>query len=205
VIHQGQAPNGDPEDTGFTFVADVLGELDTLAVAGDAVSVWGIDALTPGSGMLVVKRGPNAGSRFRLDQPVTSAGRHPASDILLDDITVSRSHAEFLRENGQFQVVDLGSLNNTYLNGKPVHSAMLAHGDEIQIGNFRLVFLTRRTSSTPSVRRGGADEFPQRSEPYYSDRRLGSDRHQRRDLARCRTRRCVCTDRAAASMRIGAG
>jgi pSer/pThr/pTyr-binding forkhead associated (FHA) protein len=158
-----------------------------------------------GSGMLVIKRGPNAGSRFRLDQSVTSAGRHPVSDILLDDITVSPSHAEFLRENDQFQVVELGSLNNIYLNGKPVHSAMLAHGDEIQIGNFRLVFLTRRTSSTPSVRRGGADEFPQRSEPYYSDRRLGSDRHQRRDLARCRTRRCVCTDRAAASMRIGAG
>jgi pSer/pThr/pTyr-binding forkhead associated (FHA) protein len=88
-----------------------------------------------GSGMLVIKRGPNAGSRFRLDQSVTSAGRHPVSDILLDDITVSPSHAEFLRENDQFQVVELDSLNNIYLNGKPVHSAMLGAADGPSAGS----------------------------------------------------------------------
>jgi hypothetical protein len=98
VIYQGQTPHNDLEDTGVTLVADVLGELDTAAVAGAAASVGDIDALTRGSGMLVVKRGPNARSRFRLDQPVTAAGRHPASDIVLDDITVSRRHAEFLGE-----------------------------------------------------------------------------------------------------------
>ena len=69
-----------------------------------------------------------------------AAGRHPASDIFLDDITVSRRHAEFRRDNGKFHVVDLGSLNSTYLNHEPVDSAVLANGDEIQIGNFRLVF-----------------------------------------------------------------
>jgi pSer/pThr/pTyr-binding forkhead associated (FHA) protein len=89
-----------------------------------------------------VKRGPNAGSRFLLDQPVTSAGRHPRSDIFLDEVTVSRRHAEFRRENGEFRVVDIGSLNGTYVNRKPVTAAVLANGDEIQIGKFRLVFLT---------------------------------------------------------------
>lgn len=71
-------------------------------------------------------RGPNAGSKYLLDQPVTSAGRHPDSDIFLDDATVSRHHAEFRLENGQFLLVDLDSLNNTYLNQEPIHSAVLA-------------------------------------------------------------------------------
>ena len=99
-----------------------------------------------GSALLVVKRGPNAGSRFLLDQPVTSAGRHPGSDIFLDDVTVSRRHAEFRRENGEFRIVDTGSLNGTYVNRKPVQTAVLANGDEIQIGKFRLVFLTKPTT-----------------------------------------------------------
>ena len=100
-----------------------------------------------GSAVLVVKRGPNAGSRFLLDQPVTSAGRHPNSDIFLDDVTVSRRHAEFRRENDEFRIVDIGSLNGTYVNREPVASAVLANGDEIQIGKFRLVFLPRPTTS----------------------------------------------------------
>ena len=97
------------------------------------------------SGLLVM-RGPNAGSQFLLDQPVTSAGRHPDSDIFLDDATVSRHHVEFRLENGQFLLVDLDSLNNTYVNHEPVDSAVLVDGDEIQIGKFRLVFLTRPTT-----------------------------------------------------------
>ena len=96
--------------------------------------------------LLLVTRGPNAGSQFMLNQPVTSAGRHPDSDILLDDSTVSRHHVEFRLEDGQFLLVDLDSLNNTYVNHEPVYSAMLVNGDEIQIGKFRLVFLTRPTT-----------------------------------------------------------
>jgi pSer/pThr/pTyr-binding forkhead associated (FHA) protein len=101
------------------------------------------EGLPRGSALLVVRRGPNAGSRFLLDQPVTSAGRHPGNDIFLDDVTVSRRHAEFRLMNGEFRVVNVGSLNDTYVNGEPepVHSAVLATGDEIQIGKFRLVFL----------------------------------------------------------------
>ena len=130
-------------DTTSAFRAELPGELDTSGAADDAARRWGVETLPGGSGVLVVIRGPNAGSRFELDQPVTSAGRNPDSDIFLDDVTVSRHHAEFHRDNGQFQVVDLNSLNRTYVNGKPLHSgAVLANGDQIQIGNFRLLFLT---------------------------------------------------------------
>ena len=135
----------DAEGITSRFRADVLDALD--ASAGDAaVGVGEVEGLPSGSALLVVKRGPNAGSRFLLDQPVTSAGRHPGSDIFLDDVTVSRRHAEFRRENGEFRIVDTGSLNGTYVNRKPVQTAVLANGDEIQIGKFRLVFLITPTT-----------------------------------------------------------
>lgn len=101
-----------------------------------------IDALTPGSALLVVKRGPNAGSRFLLDQDMTTAGRHPDSDIFLDDVTVSRRHVEFRRDGTGYAVYDVGSLNGTYVNRERIDSAALAGGDEVQIGKFRLVYLT---------------------------------------------------------------
>ena len=106
------------------------------------LQLFGAEALPQGSALLVVKRGPNAGSRFLLDQASTAAGRHPNTDIFLDDITVSRRHAQFRCLSGEFQVVDVGSLNRTYVNREPVDSAVLANGDEVQIGKFRLVFLT---------------------------------------------------------------
>ena len=99
-------------------------------------------SLPPGMALLVVRRGPNAGARFLLDHDVTTSGRHPDSDIFLDDVTVSRRHAEFRRESGEFVVIDVGSLNGTYVNREPVDQAVLANGDEVQIGKFRLVFLT---------------------------------------------------------------
>ncbi|PXX11119.1 pSer/pThr/pTyr-binding forkhead associated (FHA) protein [Mycolicibacterium moriokaense] len=129
-------------ETTSVFRADFLNELDAPPAAGAEGAVSGVEGLPVGSALLVVKRGPNAGSRFLLDQPTTSAGRHPDSDIFLDDVTVSRRHAEFRLEGGEFQVVDVGSLNGTYVNREPVDSAVLANGDEVQIGKFRLVFLT---------------------------------------------------------------
>jgi pSer/pThr/pTyr-binding forkhead associated (FHA) protein len=126
-----QTSQEDTPDTAFLSYADVLDELD--ASAGDAaVGVGEVDGSPSGSALVVVKRGPTAGSRFLLDQPVTSAGRHPGSDIFLEDITISRRHAEIRRENGEFRIVDTGSLNSTYVNRKPVGSAVLANGDEIQ-------------------------------------------------------------------------
>ncbi|GHC86663.1 hypothetical protein GCM10007079_30130 [Nocardiopsis terrae] len=101
------------------------------------------DALPPGTALLVVRRGPNAGSRFLLDSDVTTAGRHPNSDIFLDDVTVSRRHVEFFRRGNGFGVRDVGSLNGTYVNREPVDEAELGGGDEIQIGKFRMVLLTK--------------------------------------------------------------
>jgi pSer/pThr/pTyr-binding forkhead associated (FHA) protein len=105
-------------------------------------TLTGLDALRPGTALLVVKRGPNAGSRFQLDVPLVTAGRHPESEIFLDDVTVSRRHAEFRRVEGGFEVSDTGSLNGTYVNREPIESSLLVNGDEVQIGKFRLVFLT---------------------------------------------------------------
>lgn len=103
-----------------------------------------LEAIPAGVGFLVVKRGPNVGSRFALDADVVKAGRHPQSHIFLDDITVSRRHAEIVREPDGYSVRDAGSLNGTYLNRERVESAKLKDGDELQIGTFKLVFLTGR-------------------------------------------------------------
>ena len=81
--------------------ADFVNEPDAVPTVGADSAVSGVEALPPGSALIVVKRGPNAGSRFLLDQPVTSVGRHPGSDIFLDDVTVSRRHAEFRWEKGR--------------------------------------------------------------------------------------------------------
>jgi pSer/pThr/pTyr-binding forkhead associated (FHA) protein len=134
-------PERTPERTSV-FRADFLAEVEGAEADTPSPAVAGVDALPSGAALLVVKRGPNAGSRFLLDQDTTSAGRHPESDIFLDDVTVSRRHAEFRREGGAFVVVDVGSLNGTYVNREPVDTAVLANGDEVQIGKFRLVFLT---------------------------------------------------------------
>lgn len=99
-----------------------------------------VAALSEGSALLIAHSGPNRGARFLLDQNVTSAGRHPSADIFLDDVTVSRRHAEFRRTNGTFEVVDSGSLNGTYVNHDRVDAATLRSGAEVQIGKFRLTF-----------------------------------------------------------------
>ncbi|CAM3065101.1 glycogen accumulation regulator GarA [Skermania piniformis] len=149
-----------PAETTSVFRADFLNEVDPTRSGGDApaasIPVTGIEGLPFGSALLVVKRGPNAGSRFLLDQPITTAGRHPDSDIFLDDVTVSRRHAEFRLEVDEFQVVDVGSLNGTYVNREPVDSAVLANGDEVQIGKFRLVFLSGPRSADDAAAGSGS-------------------------------------------------
>jgi pSer/pThr/pTyr-binding forkhead associated (FHA) protein len=99
-----------------------------------------VSALPAGSALLIVRRGAGVGSRFLLDQDLTVAGRHPDADIFLDDVTVSRKHAEFIRSGNRFSVTDLGSMNGTYAVGSRVDSADLSHGDEVQIGKFRMTF-----------------------------------------------------------------
>jgi len=123
------------EDTTITFAPVEAGE-----VGEEDVTVT-IPELPEGVGVLVVKRGPNAGSRFLLDDALTKVGRHPDSEIFLDDVTVSRRHAEFLRQGSAYVVRDVGSLNGTYLNRERVEEARLENGDEVQIGKFKLVYL----------------------------------------------------------------
>jgi pSer/pThr/pTyr-binding forkhead associated (FHA) protein len=95
-----------------------------------------------GSGVLVVTRGPNTGTRYLLSDDVVRAGRHPESDIFLDDITVSRRHVEITPgHNGTFTLRDVGSLNGTYVNRERIDEVQLAPGDEVQIGKFKLVYL----------------------------------------------------------------
>jgi pSer/pThr/pTyr-binding forkhead associated (FHA) protein len=117
-------------DTGETDKSDALSGADQAAV----------EALPSGSALLVVRRGPNSGSRFLLDSDSTTAGRHPSSDIFLDDVTVSRRHAEFFRSGEGFGVRDVGSLNGTYVNRERIDEIVLSGGDEVQVGKYRLVY-----------------------------------------------------------------
>ncbi|GAB4085523.1 FHA domain-containing protein [Myceligenerans cantabricum] len=118
---------------------------------GDEASAAGRTALSPEeaaavaalprqSALLVVQRGPGFGARFLLDTDRCVAGRSEQADIFLDDVTVSRKHAEFVRHGESFTVRDIGSLNGTYVNRERIDGATLSTGDEVQIGKFRLTF-----------------------------------------------------------------
>lgn len=99
-----------------------------------------VEALPPGTALLIVQRGPNSGARFLLDTQVTNAGRSPSADIFLDDVTVSRKHCQFLVEDDGHSVRDSGALNGTYVNRTRVDQASLKAGDEVQIGKYRLTY-----------------------------------------------------------------
>ena len=141
-------PEQSPETT--SVFRPFLSEPDSTESAPPEPAASGVDSLPAGAALLVVKRGPNAGSRFLLDRETTSAGRHPDSDIFLDDVTVSRRHAEFRREGNDFVVVDVGSLNGTYVQRDRIDEAVLQDGDEVQIGKFRLVYLTGPRTGEPA-------------------------------------------------------
>jgi len=116
--------------------------VESAGEAEDELTVT-LDELSETIGMLVVKRGPNAGSKFVLDTQVTKAGRHPESDIFLDDVTVSRRHAEVVHGSEGYRLRDVGSLNGTYLNRERIETEVpLSNGDELQIGKFKLVFFS---------------------------------------------------------------
>lgn len=130
-------------DVHTTATFDRVGSVDTdypqpsSLAAGDRAA---IEALPPASALLIVQHGPNAGARFLLDAERVTAGRHTRADIFLDDVTVSRKHAEFLAADGGYAVRDVGSLNGTYVNRERIDSAALRAGDEVQIGKYRLTF-----------------------------------------------------------------
>ncbi len=113
--------------------------LDAPGIEDDVIV--NLDAITPGEGILVVRSGERIGEQFVLRESLTSLGRHPDSDIILDDITVSRRHVEIEHVDGRYLIRDAGSLNGTYLNQERVDTAELHQGDELQVGKYRFVFL----------------------------------------------------------------
>lgn len=129
-----RVPTGDTTKTIPAVVEEK--DKDTLTPEEEAA----VTALPQGSALLIVQRGPNAGSRYLLNTDVVTAGRHQSADIFLDDISVSRKHATFTRNDQGIVVKDLGSLNGTYVNRDLVDECVLRGGDEVQIGKFRLVF-----------------------------------------------------------------
>ena len=131
----------------------VPGETETDVAPGaiDAGDKAAVEALPPSSALLIVQHGPNAGARFLLDSERVTAGRDTKADIFLDDVTVSRKHAEFLGTSGEFTVRDVGSLNGTYVNRTRIDQVVLQAGDEVQIGKYRLTF-----HPSPGRESGGA-------------------------------------------------
>jgi pSer/pThr/pTyr-binding forkhead associated (FHA) protein len=121
--------------------------VETSDRALSPVDAAAVDALPVGHALLVVQKGPGAGSRFLLDQDEVSAGRHPDSGIFLDDVTVSRRHAVFRREGDTFTVEDAGSLNGTYVNRDRIEKVQLKDSDEVQVGKYRLVFFAGHESA----------------------------------------------------------
>jgi len=130
----GNAIGDQDEPTTITF------QIDT-SDPEDATLTLDLDDI-PSEGLLVVTHGANAGSRFALSDELTTAGRHPESTIFLDDITVSRRHAEISRGDEGYEVRDAGSLNGTYVNRERIDEPQrLLDRDELQVGMFRLVFV----------------------------------------------------------------
>ncbi len=142
----------EPQDTSRTTARfGAIGATDETLARTDVppADLAAVEGLPPGHALLIVQRGPTAGARFLLDTERTLAGRHPTADIFLDDVTVSRRHAEFIAHEGGYVVRDVGSLNGTYVNRERIDSAVLSAGDEVQIGKYRLTY-------HPSPNRGDA-------------------------------------------------
>ena len=138
---QESEPSGQSNDSTERFNDDLLSQ-DSQGLNSEERDA--VEALPSASALLIVQRGPNEGARFLLDQDLTTVGRHPNADIFLDDVTVSRRHAEFRRSGNHFLVEDLASLNGTYFDGVRIESALLDDGAEVQIGKFKFTFFASR-------------------------------------------------------------
>ncbi len=131
----------DAPETTISFIAEVpTYETEEVSFPSEEIE--------EGKAILVVKKGPEAGTNFFLEKDVVTCGRDSVSDIFLDDVTVSRRHAEIRRDSSGFTIVDSDSLNGTFVNRNRVDSAALKNGDEIQIGKFKLVIFTEGSPSS---------------------------------------------------------
>lgn len=139
----GPTPTAQPLDSTMNFAPGMTEIHEAAQAVPQGLSVddvSSIEALPAGTALLIVQRGPNIGARFLLDDSSVTVGRDPGSSIFLDDVTVSRRHAEFLFDQAAFHVRDFGSLNGTYVNRQRVDSAVLTAGDEVQVGKYRMTF-----------------------------------------------------------------
>jgi pSer/pThr/pTyr-binding forkhead associated (FHA) protein len=131
---------------GALLVRDESGADTTMSYTpeeGDEESAEIVEEIkTEGPALVVRSGGGRAGEHFLLEQESTTVGRSPDCDIFLDDVTVSRRHALVKRSNDQFLIEDQGSLNGTFLNRRRIESGGLEDGDEVQIGKYKLTFLT---------------------------------------------------------------
>jgi pSer/pThr/pTyr-binding forkhead associated (FHA) protein len=124
--------------------AEATGTLDApVSTTGPLGPIRGADIIgvPAGTAMLIVRRGPSEGTSFTLSSDVTTIGRGDFADVVLDDVTVSRNHAEIRHTPEGWQLRDVGSLNGTYVNRERIDEIVLSGGDEVQIGKYRFVFL----------------------------------------------------------------
>jgi pSer/pThr/pTyr-binding forkhead associated (FHA) protein len=136
--------SGEEIESTRKFAEDLIEtEQDSLSDEEQAA----VDALPAGNALLIVRRGPNKGARFLLDSDLVTVGRHPNADIFLDDVTVSRRHAEISRSNSVFTVKDLASLNGTYLESARVEAAVLTNSAELQVGKYHFTFYASKKDS----------------------------------------------------------
>lgn len=138
-----------PEEQGVfstqRFREDVSSVIRSRVTDLSVDEIEAVRSLPSGAALLVVRRGPDLGARFLLDQDVTVAGRHPEVNIFLDDVTVSRKHAQFVRRGTIFSVKDLGSLNGTFVSGRRIDGEVnLEDGVEVQVGKFKFTFFPSR-------------------------------------------------------------
>ncbi len=131
-------------DLGADAEVQATGNLDVPVTSTGPLGPVGAASaasVAPGTAMLIVRRGPSEGTSFILDSDLITVGRSDDSDVVLDDVTVSRRHAQFIRDAQGWQCRDVGSLNGTYVNRARIDAIHLAGGDEVQIGKYRFVFL----------------------------------------------------------------
>jgi len=147
------APVSDGTTTGMPELVEFADALDA-----DEELPAAIAALRPGTGLLIVRRGPNAPSRYFLDGTLMSVGRASDAHIFLDDSTVSRRQAVIASTEGRFTIEDLGSLNGTYVDGRRVSLAPLHHLSEIRIGVYQLLVVLVEADAAASPQRRAADE-----------------------------------------------
>jgi hypothetical protein len=122
-------------------VADATGAMPETALAGaPSGAIPAVDEIPESGAVLVVSKGPDAGMKHLLHSDIVTVGRGNDSEIFLDDVTVSRNHAEFLHGASGWVLRDKHSLNGTYVNGNRMDEARLGNGDKVQIGKFTFVF-----------------------------------------------------------------